>query len=139
MAEFVNNEVQTVEANSPVLFTEDIVPGCDLIYHRTGSGTIKLFPINGKCNTRYKITFGGNLSIPSTGSVGTIAVAISLDGESIGSTTASVTPAAVSEPFNVATSTYVYIRHGCCSTISVRNISDVPIDVTNANIIVTRE
>jgi hypothetical protein len=33
---------------------------------------------------------------------------------------------------------YVDVPRGCCLTISVKNISDVPVDVQNANLIVDR-
>jgi hypothetical protein len=40
-----------------------------------------------------------------------------------------VTPAAAGDFFNVYSSVYVDVPRGCCVTISVRNISTVPVDV----------
>lgn len=57
----------------------------------------------------------------------------------MGSTTMIVTPAAAEEFNNVSSSIFVDIPKGCCGTLSVRNTSTVPIDVQNANLIVTRE
>lgn len=139
MAEYIANEVQTVAVGSNVLFTDTVVDGADIIRHRPGSGIIKVFPVCKRCYTRYKVTFSGNLSVPTGQTPGAISVAIGIDGEPYAPTTATVTPAAVDELFNVSTSAYVYVRHGCCSTISVTNTSTIPINVTNANIIVTRE
>ena len=49
-----------------------------------------------------------------------------------------VTPAAVEEFFNVSRAINAKIWRGCCETIAVRNVSDQPILVQNANIIITR-
>jgi hypothetical protein len=49
-----------------------------------------------------------------------------------------VTPAAVEEFFNVFGAIYVDIPRGCCSQISVRNISTQAIEIQNANLIVER-
>lgn len=139
MAEFTANAIQGVASGANVVFTDTVVEGCDLIYHRSGSGVVKLFPINGKCYTRYKVFFSGNIAVPTDGTVGAISVALSIDGEPVATTTAIVTPAAVDEYFNVATAAYIYVRHGCCSTVAVRNITATDINVQNANIIITRE
>lgn len=139
MAEYTAVAVQTVQVNNNVLFTDTNVDGCDLIYHRDGSGTIRLFSIPGKCSTRFKVTFGGNIAVPATETAAAISLALSVDGEPDNSTIATVTPADVDQYFNVSTSTYIYVRHGCCATIGVRNISTIPINVQNANIIITRE
>jgi hypothetical protein len=49
-----------------------------------------------------------------------------------------VTPAAVSEFFNVYSSIFVDVPRGCCMSISVKNVGTVPVDVQNANLIVER-
>jgi hypothetical protein len=49
-----------------------------------------------------------------------------------------VTPAAVEEFFNVFGAIYIDIPRGCCSQISVRNVSTQTINVQNANLIVER-
>jgi hypothetical protein len=49
-----------------------------------------------------------------------------------------VTPAAVEQFFNVASAVYLNVPCGCCSQISVQNVSDIPVNVQNANLIVER-
>jgi hypothetical protein len=85
------------------------------------------------------VTFGGNIAVPATGgTVGPISLAIAIEGEGVAASTMTVTPAAVSEFFNVHSSIFVDVPRGCCMSISVKNISTVPVDVQNANLIVER-
>jgi hypothetical protein len=65
-------------------------------------------------------------------------LAIAIDGEGIQSTTMIVTPAAVEEFFNVSSVVFIEVPRGCCMTVSVKNISDIPVNVQNANLIVER-
>ena len=82
--------------------------------------------------------FGANISIPTGGTPGTISLAIAVDGATLPATTMEATPAAVNEPFNVSEATHIPIWRGCCQTLTVRNTSDQPIQVANANIVFTR-
>ena len=91
-----------------------------------------------QCRARYKITFGGNIGIPTGGTVEAISLAISIDGEAIASTTMTQTPAAVEEYNNVFSAVFVDVPRGCCFTIGVKNISEQSINVQNANLIVER-
>jgi hypothetical protein len=50
-----------------------------------------------------------------------------------------VTPAAVEQFFNVKSSVFIDVPRGCCTSISVQNVSDEAIVVQNANLIITRE
>ena len=139
MAEYTANAVQTVQANRNILFTD--TPICNKnnsITHREGSGLINLRGITNQCRARFKITFGSNIAITEDGTAGPISVAIAINGEPIASTTMIVTPAAVSEYFNVNRSLYLDIPCGCCSQISVTNTSTQDIDVQHASIIVER-
>ena len=106
--------------------------------HRNGSGLITVKGITDQCRARFKVTFGGNIAIPADGTVEEISLAISLDGEAIGTTTMIVTPAAVEEFWNVFSAIFIEVPRGCCASIGVRNISTQPIDVQNANLIVER-
>lgn len=72
------------------------------------------------------------------GTAGPISIAIAVEGEALGSATATVTPAAVSDEFNVSAFAYVDVPCGCCVTISVKNIGTQTIELQNANLIVTR-
>jgi len=48
------------------------------------------------------------------------------------------TPAAVEEFSNVYSSIFIDVPNGCCTQISVENISTIPVNVQNANLIVER-
>lgn len=106
--------------------------------HRDDSGLITLRGLTNQCRARYRVAFGGNIAIPATGTVGAISLAIAIDGEAVPSTTMTVTPAAVSQFFNVYSSIFIDVPRGCCVSISVKNISTDSIDVQNANLIVER-
>lgn len=144
-AEYSNTLSQTISANSSVVFNESPVPCQEhLIYHRDGSGIFRLvnrfFRQNlcscWKRNSNYLVTFGANISIPEGGTVGPISLALVIDGEIDESAVMTVTPAAVNEAFNVSVDVIAQVPYICtCSNVSVRNISDQPITVTNANIV----
>lgn len=136
MAEFTAVTAQTVAVNQNVLFTEEPVRGRCGVAHREGSGIVTLR--GGNQRARYKVSFGGNIAVPTGGTVGEISLAISVDGEAIPSTIAIVTPAAVEEFFNVFAAIFIDAPCGCCTTISVKNVSDQAILVQNANLIVER-
>lgn len=136
--EIIANELQTVLENQNVLFTDTVVPGKACTMHRVGSGLVTLKGLTDQCRARFKVSFGGNIAIPAGGTVEAISLALAIDGEPIASTTMIVTPAAVEEFFNVFGAIYLDIPRGCCSQVSVRNISTQSIDVQNANLIVER-
>jgi hypothetical protein len=93
--ELTANAIQTVNANQNVLFTDVPICGNCSITHRAGSGLVTLRGVTNQCRARFKVTFGGNIAIPTGGTVEAISLAISLDGEAVGPTTMIVTPAAV--------------------------------------------
>lgn len=136
--EIIANELQTILENQNVLFTDTVVPGKACTMHRTGSGLVTLKGLTDQCRARFKVSFGGNIAIPTGGTVEAISLALAIDGEPIASTTMIVTPAAVEEFFNVFGAIYLDIPRGCCSQVSVRNVSTQSIDVQNANLIVER-
>ena len=140
MAEFTNVTVQQIAANGNAVFNETPICGSNCIVHREGAGIVTLRGVTNQCRARYKVSFGGNIAIPTGGTVGPISVAISLDGEALGSATATVTPAAVEDFFNVFTAVYAEVPRGCCVTVGVKNVSNPAqaIEVENANIIVER-
>ena len=138
MAEYTNAYVQSVAPNANVVFTEEPVSGKGCIVHREGSGLITLRGMTNQCRALFRVTFGGNIAIPTGGTVGEISIAIAIDGEPVPSATATVTPAAVANFFNVFSSVFIEVPKGCCVTVSVRNINTQAIDVENANIIVER-
>ena len=138
MAEYTNAYVQSVAPNANVVFTEAPVSGKGCIVHREGSGLITLRGMTNQCRALFRVTFGGNIAIPTGGTVGEISIAIAIDGEPAPSATATVTPAAVENFFNVFSSVFIEVPKGCCVTVSVRNINTQAIEVENANIIVER-
>lgn len=140
MPEFTNANVQTVAVGQNVLFTETPV-GCNRSYvtHREGSGIVTLRGItNGQCRARYKVTFGGNIAVPTGGTAGSISVALAVNGEALNSAIATATPAAVEECFNVFSSSFIDVDRGCCVSLYVKNISAQAINVANPNLIVER-
>lgn len=138
MAQYTNVFVQQIAANANAVFSETPVCGSNCIVHRDGSGIITLRGITSQCRARYLVTFNGNIAIPTGGTVGPISIAIALEGEALGSATATVTPAAVGDEFNVAMSAFVDVPKGCCVTVSIKNVNAQTIELQNASIIVTR-
>ena len=150
MAEFVYNDSQLVEPNQNVLLMDSIPCPHGYVIHRNGSGIITLRGIvNNPCANfaRYQVTFNGNLAVPEGGTAGAIAIALAIDGEPIQTSKAIVTPAAVSEFFNVTSTAIITVPRGCCYTISVENVSvsadpattPAPeIEVANSNLVITR-
>ena len=136
--EITANALQTVAPNQNVLFTETAVRGNCSMIHREGSGLVTLRGITDQCRARYRITFGGNVAIPTGGTVAPITLAIAVNGEAVGPTTMISTPAAVEEFNNIFSSIFINVPAGCCYTISVRNLSEDEVDVQNANLIVER-
>lgn len=136
--EITANAVQTVLTNQNVVFTDSVVCGSASIIHRDGSGLVTLRGITSQCRARFKVSFGSNVAIPTGGAVAPISLAITVEGEAIGSTTMIVTPAATEDLFNVSSSIYIDVPRGCCLTIGVKNITTQSILVQNANLIVER-
>ena len=136
--ELTANAIQTVAANANVLFTDTVVGGNCAIMHREGSGLVTLRGLTNQCRARFRVSFGGNIALPTGGTVGPISLAIAVNGEPVASTTMISTPAAVEEFNNVFSAIFLDIPKGCCSQISVRNTSDQPIEIQNANLIVER-
>lgn len=138
VAEFSTTYVQQIAANANAVFTETLVAPKGCIVHRDGSGVVTLRGITNQCRAQYKVTFSGNIAIPTGGTVGEISIALSIDGEALGSATATVTPAAVDNFFNVSSFAYIDVPRGCCVTIGVKNVNTQTIELSNANLIVER-
>ena len=136
--ELTANALQTVTADSNVVFTNTTVLGCQSILHREDSGLVTLRGITCQNRARFKVYFGANVALPTGGTVGPISLALAINGEPIAATTMIVTPAAVEEFNNVSRATFVDIPSGCCAQISVRNLTEEDIEVQNANLIIER-
>ena len=130
--------LQEVAENQNVLFTDTVIYGNPSIVHRGGSGLVTLRGLTNQCRAQYKVTFGGNIAIPTGGTVEEISLALTIDGEPLGSTLMIETPAAVEEFSNVFSAVYIAVPRGCCVTVGVRNTSAQALNVQNANLIVER-
>lgn len=137
--EITANAVQTVTENGNVVFTNTSVAGSSCIVYRQGSGLVTLRGLtNGQCRARFRVTFGGNVAIPTGGTVGPIIVAIGINGEPVQTSEMIVTPAAVNEYFNVYRSMFLDVPRGCCSQVSIENLTGGSILVQNANLTIER-
>lgn len=146
MAEYSANALQTINPGETAVFTESPVP-CNrgFVRHRDGTGNFLLsgWTPRKSCgcksnSARYLVDFGANIAIPEGGTVGPISIAITIDGATLPASTMTVTPAAAEEFFNVSRAINADIWNGCCETLTVRNTSDQPILMQNANIILDR-
>lgn len=149
MAEYSANALQTVNPGETIVFTESPDP-CrrGLVRHRDGTGNFLLsgWVPNIGCGCRcrrqksaeYLVDFGANIAIPTGETVGPISVALTIDGATIPASQMIVTPAAVEEFFNVSRAINAQIWNGCCESVAIRNTSDIPILVQNANVIFSR-
>ena len=61
--------LQEVAENQNVLFTDTVICGGPSIIHRGGSGLVTLRGLTNQCRAQYKVTFGGNIAIPTGGTV----------------------------------------------------------------------
>lgn len=141
MAEFTYNPVQLINPNQNAIFLTSIPCNKGYVYHRNESGIVILRGIvNNACSpfARYQVTFNGNIAVPTGETVGPISVALSIDGEPIQTSTAIVTPAAVDNYFNVTSTAFITIPKGCCFNIGVENVATIPINLQNANLVVSR-
>lgn len=138
MAEFSNSSIVIVAAGENLPLTETAVKAPACIMHREGSGLVTLRGLTNQCKARFKVSFGGNVAIPTGGTVGAISVALAVGGEALNSATAIVTPAAVDQYSNVFTSVFVEVPRGCCVTVALKNTSAQAIEIANANLIVER-
>lgn len=142
MAEFTYNPVQLINPSQNAIFLSSIPCNKGYVYHRNESGIVILRGIvNNACSNfaRYRVTFNGNIAVPTGETVGPISVALSIDGEAIPTSTAIVTPAAVENYFNVTSTAYITVPRGCCFNVGLENVSTVPINLQNANLVISRE
>lgn len=94
--------------------------------------------LTNQCKALFKVSFGGNISIPTGGTVGAISVALAVGGEALNSATAIVTPAAVENYFNVFVAAFIEVPRGCCVTVALKNTSTQAIEIANANLVIER-
>lgn len=148
MAEYLANAVQTVNLDSPAIFTASIPCNKGYIYHEDETGIFILRGVTNNCFARYQVTFNGNIAIPTGGTVGPIAVALTVNGEPRPTSRAIFTPAAVDEYGNVTSTAIITVPRGCCFSLSLRAVSGItPPDtgtpapailLQNANLVINR-
>lgn len=148
MAEFTYNPIQEVQPGQNVILNDSIRCPNGYVLHRQESGLVILRGIvNNPCGcfARYQVTFNGNIAIPIDGTVSSIAISLAIDGESILTSRAIFTPAAVDEYGNVTSTAIITVPKGCCFTLAVENVSEADgavaaqsINVQNANLVVSR-
>lgn len=138
MAEYTNVATQTVIPNQDVRFDTTAVNGNCGIIHREGSGLVELMGRGNQCRALYDCEYSGNIALADGATVGPISLALAINGEALGSATATVTPTAVGDFFNVSVRAQVAVPRCCCFTLSVQNNGVESIDVQNSNLTVSR-
>lgn len=138
MAEYVNNSIATVASNQSVPLDATAVSGKACIVHREGSGQITLRGLTNQNRALFRVSFGGNIAIPTGGTVEAITAALAINGEPLTSATATVTPAAVGNYFNIYVSAQVCVPKGCCLTVAMENTSTQAVNFANSNLTVER-
>lgn len=138
MAEFSNSSIALVSAGQNVPLTETAVNSKPCIVHRAGAGVVTLRGLTNQCRALYKVSYGGNIAIPTGGTVEAITAALAVNGEALNSATATVTPAAVENYFNVYVSAQVSVPKGCCVTVAMKNTSTQAVNFANSNLTVER-
>lgn len=138
MAEYVNNSIVTVASNQSVPLYATAVSGKACIVHREGSGQITLRGLTNQNRALFRVSFGGNIAIPTGGTVEAITAALAINGEPLTSATATVTPAAVENYFNIYVSAQVCVPKGCCLTVAMENTSTQAVNFANSNLTVER-
>lgn len=138
LAEFTNSNIVSVASGQNVPLTETAISSKPCIVHREGSGLVTLRGMTNQCKAVFKISYGGNIAIPTGGTVEAITAALSINGEALASATATVTPAAVENYFNIYVSAQVCVPKGCCVTVGMRNTSTQAVNFANSNLTVER-
>ena len=109
-AEYSAVAVQTVAVDDNILF-DNGSRACrkGFVQHRDDSGIFFLKGATNGCRAVYRVTFNGNIAIATGGTVEPISVALTINGEELGNATATVTPAAIGDFFNVSVTTFIEI------------------------------
>lgn len=149
MSQYNYIPVQLVQPGASALLDDSI--GCNRGYviHRPGSGILTLRGIvNNPCAhfARYRVSYGGNIAVPTDGTVGEIQLAIAIGGEIDQGSVGSATPTVADAYWNVSGFSIVDVPPGCCYTVAIENASEgataatVPpaLNLRNLNVEVTR-
>lgn len=146
-AEYLANAVQPVALNAPITFTASIPCRNGYIYHEDDTGVFILRGVTNQCFATYRVTFNGNVAVPTGGALTPVSVALAVSGEPRLTSRAIYTPAAVEEYGNLTSTAIIKVPRGCCFALSVEYVqaTDDPtvtptpiIDVQNANLVIDR-
>lgn len=149
-AEYLANAPQSVALNAPVIFTASIPCRKGFVYHEDETGIFTLRGIvncPNACFATYRVTYNGNVAIPTGGAVTPVAVALTVSGEPRLTSRAIYTPAAVEEFGNLTSTAIIKVPRGCCFNLSVEYVqaTDDPtvtptpiITVQNSNLVIDR-
>lgn len=134
MIDAVNVPVQNVAVNGSVLFANTrIRTGCS-VRHEEGSGRfVTLKP------GVYQVAFNANITTPTGGALGPLQLEITQEGEVVAGSKMVGTPAAIGTLVNVSTVVLIRVYCDCCVSLGVRNTGALPMDVQDANFVITRE
>lgn len=148
MAEYLENTLQNVALNNPVLLDASIPCNKGCVFHEDGTGIFILRGITTNCFARYQVTYNGNIAIPEAGTVTPIALALTVNGEIRPTSEAIFTPQAVNEFGNVTCTAIITVPKGCCFSVSVRYVDATvddaavtptpTIEVQNSNLVISR-
>lgn len=125
MAEYFANALANIPLNEAIDFEASIPCTRGYVFHEDGTGVFILRGVTSNCFARYRVTYTGNIAVPTGGTVAPIAVAIALNGEQRMASRAIITPAAVDEYGNVTSTAIITVPRGCCFSVSVRYVSGV--------------
>ena len=147
-AEYLANAVQSVALNAPIIFTASIPCRSGNVYHEDETGN---FILRGKCSCNcfatYRVTYNGNVAIPTSGDLTPVGIALVVNGEPRPTSRAIYTPAAVEEFGNLTSTAIIKVPCGCCFGLSVEYVqaTDDPattptpvISVENSNLVIDR-
>lgn len=148
MAEYIQSpNPQTVAFGQNLLLIDSIPCPNGYVVHRNGSGILTLRGATPNCFARYRVTFNGNIAIPTGGTAAAIAMALAIDGEALQYSRAIVTPAAVEQYFNITCTADITVPRGCCYTVAVENVDagvggvivdQQAVSVADGNLVVSR-
>lgn len=150
MAEFIYNEIQLVQPGASAILNDAISCNKGYVIHRKGSGILTLRGIvNNPCArfARYRVSFDGNIAVPTGGTAGEIQLALAIGGEIVPTSIATATPTIVDAYWNVSGFAIIDVPAGCCYTVAVENasVSETPattpasaLNVRNLNVEVSR-
>lgn len=126
MAQFSYIPEQTVQPSANALLDDDIKCNRGYVIHRPGSGILTLRGIvNNPCAgfARYRVSYVGNIAVPTGGTAGEIQLALAIGGEVDPASIGTATPTVADSFWNVTGFAVIDVPVGCCYTVAVENAS----------------